>query len=264
MEQFQIIQPSLLLTPYVKQYWFLKTDIASQPQQRIIPHGSICLIFHKGSNLYSLSKHELQPMAFISGQSTGYSDLLQTGTVDMISVTFQPHGAKAFFSMPMTEIQEATISISEINDPDLNELQDRLINLHDNALCTRLIESFLINRLCVTKVYNQQRMSDVIQSINNGQMDIEKLANTSCLSYKQFKRIFAEYIGANPKDFLRIIRFQKALYTLQIRPQTNLTQLAFECGYYDQPHLIKEFKSFSGFTPGEYIAVCAPYSDYFS
>jgi transcriptional regulator GlxA family with amidase domain len=84
------------------------------------------------------------------------------------------------------------------------------------------------------------------------------------LSYKQFKRVFAEYTGANPKDWLRTVRFQKALYTLQTQPAISLAQLACECGYYDQPHLIKEFKTFSGYTPVEYSAIYAPCSDYFS
>jgi AraC-like DNA-binding protein len=54
------------------------------------------------------------------------------------------------------------------------------------------------------------------------------------------------------------------LFVLQFNPHIDLTQLAFECGFYDQSHLIKEFKTFSGYTPAEYLAVCNPYSDYFS
>ncbi len=264
MEEFQIIQPSPLLAPYVKQYWFLKTDGIPQPVQRIIPTGNICLVFHRGENMFSLSKEEQQPKAFISGQSTGYYDLRQRGAVDMISVTFQPHGAKAFFALSINELIESTISIDEISDPALIELQNYLMETPDILSCVRLIESFLMKRLNIVKAYNYRRMNAVIQSINAGETNIENLAQTSCLSYKQFKRIFSEYIGANPKDFLRIIRFQKALYRLQIHPKTNLAQLALECGYYDQPHLIKEFKAFSGYTPGEYISVGTPYSDYFA
>jgi len=54
------------------------------------------------------------------------------------------------------------------------------------------------------------------------------------------------------------------LYTLQCQPGISFAQLACECGFFDQSHMIKEFKLFSGYTPAEYLAVCAPYSDYFS
>lgn len=262
MEKFQIIQPSSLLAPYVKQYWFLKTDDVSRPQ-RIIPNGSVCLVFHRENHLFSISKNEPQPRAFISGQSVGYSDLSLTGSVDMISVTFHPHGAKAFFSMPLNELYGATVAVGEVSDRGLLELQDRLMYAEDERSCVQLIEAFLLRRLQIAKGYNHQRLSAVIQAINSGEMDIRKLAETSCLGYKQFQRLFREYVGANPKEFLRIIRFQRALFTLQCRPQIPLTQLSYECGCYDQPHLIKEFKVFSGYTPGEYISLCTPYSDYF-
>ncbi len=264
MEEFQIIKPSPLLAPYVKQYWFLKTSDLTQPNQRIIPTGSTSLVFHRASLMLSNSQGGLQPQAFIGGQSVGYTDLVQTGAVDMICVVFHPHGAKAFFSMPISEFHDATIAINDMGDIALRELQDQLLYASNNLQCVGLIETYLYHRLCVSKTHNHQRMAAAVEAVTQGESNIEKLAQICCLSYKQFKRIFAEYVGANPKDFLRIIRFQRALYTLQCQPQISLTQLAYECGFYDQPHLIKEFKVFSGYTPSEYIATCAPYSDYFS
>lgn len=264
MENFQIIQPSLCLAPYVKQYWFLRTPDNPLSPQRIIATGFINLIFHRADNMFSLTRNENQPEAFISGQSTGYSDLMQMGKVDMISVVFTPHGARSFFKMPISELYKKEISIADLNDKELLDLQDRLFEASDNFQAVRLIESFLLSRLYISKEHNQARISAVIKAINAGQMNINNLADISCLSYKQFKRIFFEYVGTNPKDFLRIIRFQKALHILQTHPDTSLSQLAFESGYYDQPHLIKEFKLLSGYTPREYINTCAPYSDYFS
>ncbi|MCD8102950.1 MAG: helix-turn-helix domain-containing protein [Alistipes sp.] len=264
MENFQIIHPSALLKPYIKHYWFLNTNDATQPVQRIIPTGYVSLIFHRGENLFSISKGEQQPKAFMSGQTRGYSDIQQKGMVDMISVTFQPHGTKAFFALPLNELFELTLSVDDMGDPALIELQNCLMDAPDVLSCVRLIEAFLIKRLNVVKAYNHERMSAVMEAINAGENNIEKLARISCLSYKQFKRIFSEYIGANPRDFLRIIRFQKALYTLQIYPGTNFTKLAGECGYYDQPHFVNEFKAFTGYTPSQFISIWAPYSDYFT
>ena len=57
---------------------------------------------------------------------------------------------------------------------------------------------------------------------------------------------------------------QRALYTLQQDPTLLFAQVAYECGFSDQSHMIKEFKLFSGYTPAEYLSVCAPVSDYFS
>jgi AraC-like DNA-binding protein len=264
MEEFEIVQPSQLLAPYVKHYWFLRTNAASQATQRIIPTGFISLVFHRGERLYSLQENDLQPHSFLCGQETGYSDLRYSGMVDMISIVFQSIGAKAFFRIPMSEIKEQMVEIDALSDHQLRELEKQLTGTMDNKICVTYIEQFLLKRICRFEEYNLKRLVSVIQSINGGQMGIASLAGVACLGYKQFKRIFTEYIGTNPKDYLRVIRFQKALHTLQTNPQISLTGLAYECDYYDQPHLIKEFKTFSGYTPVEYLSVYAPYSDYFS
>ena len=94
---------------------------------------------------------------------------------------------------------------------------------------------------------------------------VTELASVTCLSKKQFERLFNELVGANPKEYARIVRFQKSLNLLQhCSEDTNLSQLAYQCGYADQSHFIREFKQFSGYTPLSLLNVCKPYSDLFS
>lgn len=82
---------------------------------------------------------------------------------------------------------------------------------------------------------------------------------------KQFERLFNELVGANPKEYARIVRFQKSLKLLQhYTEDTNLAQIAYQCGYADQSHFIREFKQFSGYTPLSLLNVCKPYSDLFN
>lgn len=264
MERFQIIAPSAILAPYIKHYWILTTDATGQEPQRIIPTGNISLIFHRGELMQSLSAGTRQPRTFICGQSIGYTDLLPTGIVNMISVVFRPHGTGAFFTIPANELFRQQVSPEELKDTSLKELEDRLSGTFDDPTAIRLIEQHLLKRLIQPDEYNRKRIAAVIRSIDAGRtIDALSLAQTACLGYKQFKRTFAEQVGANPKEYLRIIRFQRALHLLQHLPLST-AQLAYECGCYDQPHLIKEFKVFSGYTPGEYLRNCSPYSDYFS
>ena len=136
----------------------------------------------------------------------------------------------------------------------------------DDKLCINLIESYLKGRLRPLKDYNYKRMATAIGTINasGGDISVSRLADFVCLSDKQFQRVFNDHIGISPKEFTRIVRFHKALFTLQNNPGMTFTRLACDCGYYDQAHLTNEFKLFSGYTPGEYVAMCDPYSDYFS
>lgn len=265
METFDIIYPSKQLAHLIKHYWFLRIDNDKVVKERTIPIGCMQLVFHRGKQLYSFYGNTFQPKSFLSGQSMNYDDVLTSGSVDMIVVVFQPYGAKAFFSIPMDEFRGKDVSVSDINDPILLELEERLLSIIDNGMCVQLIETYLLSRLYSFEEYKFNRVSNAIRLVNNQTIvTVPQLSSIACLSDKQFNRVFKEYVGMSPKEFARIVRLQRALFLLQKSPNENLAQLAYHCGFYDQSHLIKEFKLFSGYTPTEYLAVCAPYSDYFS
>jgi AraC-like DNA-binding protein len=265
MESFNVINPSQVLTPYVKHYWILKISDVPVISERVVATGFMTLIFHRGQRMFSSAEDDLQPRSFVCGLSTKFTDLSSSRQIDMIVVVFRPYGIRALFDVPANEFGEKCVSISDIGDRLLSELEDRLFYQTDDKACVALIEQFLMKRLHSKVDYNYKRIVASVNEINNHSLtNIKSLANVACLSPKQFTRIFSENVGSNPKEYIRIIRFQRALFVLQNNINISMTQLAYECGYYDQPHLIREFKSFSGYTPKEYLLVCAPYSDYFS
>lgn len=264
MEDFKIAQPTSLLAPYIKNYWLLKTASDSATLARIVPTGMMNLIFHRGNLLLSVRENELHPRAFLGGHEKTFADLEYSGQVSMISIVFRPVGVRAFFNLPMILTNNLRLTADDLGDKELSILENSLTNTEDDQMCILLIEQFLLKRLTRLAEYNLNRIEKAIRLIDSGQTDVTALADAVCLSRKQFNRIFSEYVGSNPKEFSRTIRFQKALHILEKQPQISLTALTYECGYFDQSHLIKEFKTLSGYTPTEYMAVCLPHSDYFS
>lgn len=264
MELFKIIQPSAVLARYVKNYWILRID-KLYAGERVIPVGYLQLIFHKGDRMFSSAEGGLQPRFFVGGQSVGFSDLISSGKTHMIVVAFHPAGARPFFNIPLDKFFGMNISVDEMEDRNYKELGDKLMEIDDDNACIDLIEKYLVSRLNRTNVYNIQRVGAAIGLAHqHSEIDIDLLADESCLSKKQFNRIFSEYVGVNPKKFLRVVRFQRALHLWQNNIHIELAQLACECGFYDQSHMIREFKIFSGYTPMEYLAACTPHSDFFS
>lgn len=265
METFEIIQPSTALSSYIKHYWILETDCESGNFQRIVPSGNPQLHFYKGATVFH-QNGSIHDHAIICGQATSFTDLTLTGKLKIITVVFHPHGAKAFFNMPVSELTNRITAIGDCDDKALKELEKRITDTENDGTCIQLIEQFLIHRLIPLQAYNYKRIHTVVQYINQhkGIIHIPELAASACLGYKQFQRVFTDHTGTTPKDFLRIIRFQKALFTLQCDPQITFSQLAYECGYYDQSHLINEFKAFTGYTPARYMTMGAICSDYFS
>lgn len=269
METFRIQLPSLLLAPYIKHFWILETDCATHASERIIPYGNIQMLFYRGDPVVLSSSGEAERVkdcALLCGQSVGYSDIRLTGRLRIIAVVFQVYGASAFFRMPMFELGERKVVFADAGDRPLLDLQEQVLEASGDDAAIRLIEQFLLGRLHPLKDYNLQRMQAAIGRIDRmkGETSLADLCEAACLSPKQFRRVFTGHIGINPKDFLRIIRFQHALSVLQASPGILFSRLAYECGYSDQSHLINEFKTFSGYTPKEYLSVCPPYSDYFT
>lgn len=100
MEKIQVIQPTKLLAPYIKQYWFLRIDDVKQGFQRSIPAGCVGIVFHKGNKIISSFHKGTQPQSYISGQISTYSDI-EFSFLDMVIILFQPIGCRMFFPYPM-------------------------------------------------------------------------------------------------------------------------------------------------------------------
>lgn len=264
MVQFQIIEPSMPLSPYVQQYWFLAVDNVGYSSQRYIPSGYTMLAFHRGNKIYSTLHKEIQPRSSLCGTSTLYTDIVYSGNLNLIAVLFQPVAARIFFGIPMNELRDRNIDIELVGDTALIDLGQKLMETEDNNQCVYLIEHYLLSKLCSLASDRYERMNMVIQSINKGQQNIMDLSQIACLGYKQFKRVFTEYTGLNPKEFLQIVRFRQTLYNLHADSQARLSQLACDWGYCDKSHLIKDFKAYTGYTPKEFLSICDPYSEYLS
>ena len=95
-------------------------------------------------------------------------------------------------------------------------------------------------------------IKEIIRS--NGDLKLSALSIFTGYSERYLNRKIHEEFGMNPKKLIRFIRFQKAVSNLIASMDCiNCTNTALEAGYFDQSHLIKEFKLLSGLTPVNYI-----------
>jgi transcriptional regulator GlxA family with amidase domain len=82
-----------------------------------------------------------------------------------------------------------------------------------------------------------------------GLLKIDKLASRACLSIRQFERVFQQRMGLPPKQFSRLVRFAQAWMIKEQQPNISWIKIAYECGYFDQMHLIRDFHEFAGVNP---------------
>ena len=89
-----------------------------------------------------------------------------------------------------------------------------------------------------------------------GQISVDELAGAASLSPRQFRRICIERTGLTPKHLARILRFRHATTYAQ-KNRRDWADVALVCGYYDQAHLINEFRALSGVPPAQFSAIAA-------
>ncbi len=268
-EAFKFYKPCKELQPYVRYYWVFKSN---QPLNTLtFPIGCPQIIFHKQTPLYIPELRTVQSEFTVSGQVNYPSHLYADGNVEMIVVVFQPYTLKAFLNLPISLLHNQEVSGYDLENKNLKQLAAQIFNCEDTNLCINLIEQWLLLQIAadvlVSKTaYNINRITAAIKRLfAMPAISVTELASVACLSKKQFERLFNEMVGANPKEYARVVRFQKSLKLLQHRLEdTNQAQLAYQCGYADQSHFIREFKQFSGYTPLALLNVCKPYSDLFN
>ena len=135
MQTFRIVKPAPALSPYIRYYWILRDDAALPVLERTLPVGCVQLVFHKGKRLMCLQESRLQPQSFISGQSFGFSDVVSTGVIEMITVVFQPYAAKVFLQIPLHLFNGQNVSTDEVEDRELSDLSYRITDTPDNDQC---------------------------------------------------------------------------------------------------------------------------------
>jgi AraC-like DNA-binding protein len=134
-------------------------------------------------------------------------------------------------------------------------LREQLLEARDPAAKFRIFEAALLERWRRANSPHNAVAHALDRFMREPHVvTIGKVTNEIGLSPRRFIQTFAEQIGMTPKIFCRVQRFQRALTTIQQRHKVVWTEVALDCGYYDQAHFIQEFKEFCGITPGDYLA----------
>jgi AraC-like DNA-binding protein len=262
-------QPSSALAPYIKRYWAIENtlDKGKTCVQRITPTGlTELLLYFTPRPKVLCGKKSLSDNVALYGHQNGYYDIELTGDLSVFSVVFQPQGIMQFFKFPIHEICNQNVPLRYISGQagqDLEEKMGEATTFHQRV---NIVETYLWELLKNNFAdFEFRRINRVVEAIKrtNGNISIPQMASIACLSRKQFERIFSEHIGISPKQYLKIIRFQFAIFQKQRNINWDMTKLSYESGYFDQSHFINDFKSLSGLTPKQYFADDEACSDFF-
>ncbi len=190
------------------------------------------------------------PRCIIEGPRTDRINIHLGYRHHVLKVSFQPGGLHRLLGIPMPELLgNDGIDARDIWGNEINLVLEQLAGTDSFYKKKIIIEQFLISKS--NKLKQRLPVDPVMLMLlkGGGLITVERLAYESCLSNRQFERVFKNRIGLSPKFFSRLVRFSRAWVIKETQPDINWLQLAHKCGYYDQMHFIRDFKEFTGANP---------------
>jgi AraC-like DNA-binding protein len=170
-----------------------------------------------------------------------------------LGVRFKPGKAIGFLGVSAGELTDQSIPLSQLWSHIADRFEGDLTDQPTVAAKLALMDALLLDRL---KVNNDddlyvEALVDLIQR-RQGAVSIQTLSEFAGISRQHIARKFDRYLGISPKLFSRIVRFQDLIKKIRLSPSVDWATTALDLGYYDQAHMISDFKEFSGQTPASF------------
>ncbi|UOE49768.1 helix-turn-helix transcriptional regulator [Mucilaginibacter sp. SMC90] len=260
------IQPPAELKPYVRFYWVLEHELGpDEPAYiyRSVADGCTEMVFHYRSAFDELDNKTGQNAgpSGIQFQTTQYRRFITTRSFGIFGAYVYPFAVPCFFNIASSQTSNLAFDFDTFLNRPGRELEEQIMLAADNDERAEILSAFLIARLRQNELKHQSIAIAIRDVIHNKQYKtVAQLADTYNLSARQFDRKFKEYAGFSPKTYMRLTRLQDALR--QYNTNKTLTQIALECGYYDQSHFIHDVKEFTGYHPGFYFSGKAEGTEY--
>jgi AraC-like DNA-binding protein len=245
-------KPHAILEDTVRCFWTHEGTYSADAVQDITPDGCVELIFNFGTpyRLLTTTPPTVLPNAILVGFQKKTMPIQVDGTVKVVAARLFAWGPLALLS---EEIGcETLTSLASSWNALVESLKTEVLQGR-YAEAAAALEGFLIQRE-LAKTYDPKLVVAATKFLyhTKGQCRVEELAEACKTSVRQLQRGFQRDVGTSPKFLARTVRFEEAQRRLMLEPETELTGLAYECGYFDQAHFIKEFRAFTGKTPSEY------------
>lgn len=177
--------------------------------------------------------------------------------VNVVGVHLKPWGLAPFVAAPMDELRDRCVPVDALWGSGLSELRDRLTEATTASARVALLEAELLSRLGEFTPNDRDPVQHAARRLESswGSRTVAALTRETGLSSNHLASRFTSVVGVTPKRLARIYRFARVVLSVDAAAPPTWADLAQTAGYFDQPHLINEFRDFTGRTPTDYLAL---------
>jgi AraC-like DNA-binding protein len=224
---------------WVENCWMVRWEIEEgvREQQETLPHPNFHLVFEGGA-------------ATVSGVHTGKFTRMLEGSSFAFGVRFRAGAFRPFLRDAAASLGNKTVPAAEIFGGEVDGLLGATSNEEE---MTRIACSYLLARKPAADPAVAEA-GKIVESIlrTPDLRTVDELAAHTGTGKRALQRLFHEYVGASPKWVIRRYRLHELVERCHAGEKLEYAQVALELGYFDQAHLINDFRSIVGFSPAQY------------
>lgn len=246
--------PGEPLRRYVREILWVSSD---KPREQILlPETALTMVLRQSGS--ALLEEEHLPSAVISGLQERVRRIHHQANSAMVIVRFTEVGAASILKERVDRLGNQSLSLDTFfSKQQLEQIQNELADTPEVRRQIPLLERFLLQQIGQRDPFPVQleTAAQLIRS-SRGKVSITKVAHHSGMSQSALERNFRAVVGATPKVLSRLVRLE---HVCRLWDQgRSLTEIAFEAGYSDQPHLNRDFRLFTGSSPEQFLRDTAP------
>ncbi len=231
------------LAAYIHSFWELKGEDSDHQWERIFPDGCPGIVLNLGDTCKTDSGASSidHGKTYVVGAMNTFKDTFIDSNTRLLGVCFKPAMFSSFYNYASQhELTNHTVKFEAQHAFDISKLY--------KAPGSYLNRYFLDRRKSIHPV-----LTSVLDDMHRckGDVNIFEVAKRNFTTVRQLERQFKTHVGLSPKEYAKVIRFQSALTMMNAMHPKKLSDIAFDCGFYDQSHLTNEVKKYTGITPAQ-------------
>jgi len=249
--------PHQNLRQFVLFYWTLTPEDFPQQHHRLLPGSGSDIIIQSGPPAYYAIGDQAwklrKPTGFVEGLFHCHFLLRFAPPCRLVGIRFTSTGLYPFVRTAVSEFADQFTDLELVFGKAGGELIRQVAHLASHRHLGRILDRFLLHRLQHVEIDRRiTRAAEIIHQ-NHGATSVYTLGRELLMGERQLERAFDRYVGISPEQFAQHVRVNHFINLAQRPSSPTLTQLAFECGYADQSHLIRAFRRHTGLAPREYF-----------
>jgi AraC-like DNA-binding protein len=255
-------RPPPALRPYISSYTGYRYQGFEPGSHQGLPSRALTLLvaFDEPLDVAAMPDPGQRPgqfVALVGGLHAHAVTIRHDGNQHGVQLAVTPSGARALFRRPASELAMTVVPLTDVMDGDGDELVERLSETPDWDGRFAVLDDVLgrvAARAAAAEPPDEVTFAWDRLAASAGAAPVTSVARDAGWSRRHLSERFRTEFGLAPKTMARVFRFERARWMLQRPDAPSLARVAAECGYADQAHLTREWKSLAGATPTAWMA----------